>query len=350
MSKQLNWNSYIKFYLFGFLISMLLIIFPVISSAEENSLNFYVTPIYPDSQVDETKGYFDLNLNKGDQEVLALTLQNATNQEIQIEITAHTAYTNVQGVVEYGKDDEVKDTTLSYSLNELIATPEVITLKGNETQTIEAILNMPNESFEGILAGGLKIREIPKESETDTKTSEGLSITNEFSYVIGVVVSNERSTVIPNLELLDVFADQLNYRNVISATIQNFMPTFVNRLSVEATIHKKGDDTLLYEASQEQMQMAPNSHFDFPISLNGDRFNSGTYILNLTAHSGDETWTWTKEFTIDGDEARSLNRSDVTIDTSINWWIIGLIGLIILLLACCIYLFWQKKKINKEKE
>lgn len=329
---------------------MLLIIFPVISNAEENSLNFYVTPIYPDSQVDETKGYFDLNLNKGDQEVLALTLQNATNQEIQIEITAHTAYTNVQGVVEYGKDDEVTDTTLSYSLNELITTPEVITLKGNETQTIEAILNMPNESFEGILAGGLKIREIPKESETDTKTSEGLSITNEFSYVIGVVVSNERSTVIPNLELLDVFADQLNYRNVISATIQNFMPTFVNRLSVEATVHKKGDDTLLYEASQEQMQMAPNSHFDFPISLNGDRFTSGTYILNLTAHSGDETWTWTKEFTIDGDEARSLNRSDVTIDTSINWWIIGLIVLIILLLACCIYLFWQKKKINKEKE
>lgn len=350
MSKQLNWNSYIKLYLFGFVSSILLLIFPVITNAEENSLNFYVTPIYPDSQLDETKGYFDLNLNTSEQEVLALTLQNATNQELQVEITAHTAYTNVQGVVEYGKDDEVPDTTLSHSLNELIKTPEIIILQGNETKTIEAILNMPSETFEGILAGGLKIREVPKESETDTKTTEGLSITNEFSYVIGVVVSNERSTVTPNLELIDVFADQLNYRNVISATIQNFMPTFVNRLSVEATVHKKGEDTLLYQASQEQMQMAPNSHFDFPIPLNGDQFNSGTYILNLTAHSGDEMWTWKKEFTIDGDEARSLNRSDVTIDASINWWVVAMIVLIILLIACCVYLFWQKKKINNEKE
>ncbi|MEB8401827.1 DUF3324 domain-containing protein, partial [Enterococcus casseliflavus] len=84
------------------------------------------------------------------------------------------------------------------------------------------------------------------------------------------------------------------------------------------------------EASKEMMQMAPNSNFNFPISLEGDRFRSGTYVLDLTAKSGENEWSWTKEFTIDGDDARKLNREDVMIDNHPNWWMIGSIILLIL--------------------
>jgi hypothetical protein len=325
------------------LVSFLLLLFPSIVQAEE-TLSFYVTPEFPESQIEESTSYFDLNLDAGETETLALKLQNASSEPIQVQVTPHTAYTNVHGVVEYGKDAQEPDNSLMYSLDELIDPSGVIELAGNETKTIAVPLHMPEELFEGFLAGGLRITEVKEEQEETISNEEGVAIKNEFAYVVGIVVSNSRYSVQPDLDLLAVFADQLNYRNVISATIQNFTPTFVNRMAVEATVQRVGEDEVLYEASEEMMQMAPNSHFDFPISLEGDRFQNGEYVLHLKATSGEEEWTWKQTFTIDADEARALNRADVTIDASLNWWMIGSIILILLLSGLILYLIIQKKK------
>ncbi len=330
------------------LFSLLFVLFPSVAQAEE-TLSFYVTPEFPESQVEGSTSYFDLNLGAGETETLALKLQNASSEPIQVQVTPHTAYTNVHGVVEYGKDAQDPDNSLMYSLDELIDPSGVIELAGNETKTITVPLHMPEELFEGFLAGGLRITEVKEEQEETTSNEEGVAIKNEFAYVVGVVVSNSRDSVQPDLDLLDVFADQLNYRNVISATIQNFTPTFVNRMAVEATVQRIGEDEVLYEASEEMMQMAPNSNFDFPISLEGDRFQSGEYLLKLKATSGEEEWVWEQTFTIEADEARSLNRADVTIDTSLNWWMIGSIVLGILLLGVILYLLIQKKKEQTSK-
>ncbi|ONN40436.1 DUF916 and DUF3324 domain-containing protein [Enterococcus mundtii] len=337
---QLNRRHRIGYVL---LIFLLVLIFPTSTTAEEGTLNFYVTPEFPESQVEGSNRYFDLNVAPGSTEKLTLKLQNANNQAKTIQITPHTAFTNVMGVVEYGKEAEKADPTLPYSLAELIETPEPIELAGNETKTVEVSLNMPKESFSGFLAGGLRVSEVKEETERERTDEEGVAIKNEFAYVVGVVVSNDRTAVQPDLDLLDVFADQLNYRNVISANLQNFTPTFVNRLEVEATVQKEGENDVLYKARQEQMQMAPNSNFNFPISLEGDRFRSGEYILKLTARSGENEWQWEQKFKIEVDEARALNRKDVTIDSNLNWWLIGVISFIVLLLLIIIWLVWKKR-------
>lgn len=329
---------------------LLLVLFPLSAQAQDSHLSFYVTPEFPESQIEGSESYFELNLAPGAKDSVGLTLQNAGSEPIQVQITPHTAYTNVHGVVEYGKDAETPDTSLVHSLAELMEASEVIDLAGNETKTIQIPLHMPEERFEGFLAGGLRISEIKDEQEEQEATGEGVAIKNEFAYVIGVVVSNSRDTVQPDLELLDVFADQLNYRNVISATLQNFTPTFVNRLAIDATVQRVGEDEVLYESSEEGMQMAPNSHFHFPISLEGGRFQSGDYLLKLTATSNEEQWTWERTFTIDTDEARALNRQDVTIDTSTNWWMIGAIGLFVLLFGVVIILMMQKKRTNENEQ
>lgn len=332
------------------LFSFIMMLFPLIAHGEEGTLSFYVTPEFPESQVEGSTSYFDLNLAAGETENLALKLQNANSEPIQVQVTPHTAYTNVHGVVEYGKDAQEPDRSLSYSLDELIDPSGVIDLAGNETKTIMVPLHMPEESFEGFLAGGLRITEVKEESAEEPTEEEGLAIENEFAYVIGVVVSNSRNSVQPDLDLLDVFADQLNYRNVISATIQNFTPTFVNRMAVEATVQRVGEPDILYEASEEMMQMAPNSHFHFPISLEGDRFVAGEYLLKLKAASGEEEWTWERTFTIEAEEARAFNRADVTIATSTNWWMIGAFILIFLLLGLVFYLILLKKKTKANEQ
>ncbi|WP_269924568.1 DUF916 and DUF3324 domain-containing protein [Enterococcus innesii] len=333
----------------GLLFTLMLGLFPVVGQAEEGTLNFYVTPEFPESQVVGSSSYFDLNLSAGETEHLALKLQNASSDPIQVQVTPHTAYTNVHGVVEYGKDAEEADPSLPHSLDELIDPSGIIELAGNETKTISVPLHMPKESFEGFLAGGLRVSEV-KEEDEETPEGEGVAIKNEFAYVIGVVVSNSRNSVQPDLELLDVFADQLNYRNVISANLQNFTPAFVNQLAVEATVQRVGEDDILYKASEEMMQMAPNSNFHFPISLEGDRFQAGEYVLKLKATSGEEEWTWEQTFTIETEEARSFNRADVTIDTSTNWWMVGAISLLLLLVIILLSLFIKQRKLTSKQE
>ncbi|WP_301405874.1 DUF916 and DUF3324 domain-containing protein [Enterococcus entomosocium] len=332
------------------LIAALLFFAPMSAQAEETALNVYANPIFPESQVDEGKGYYDLHLAPNEQETIQVEIGNNSTEPIRVQVTAHTAFTNVLGKVEYGKEAAEPDPTLIHSLADLIEPSGVIELAGNESKIIDLPLHMPADAFEGFLAGGLRIAEYKDENEeSEEPEGEGVAIKNEFAYVIGVVVSNSRDTVQPELELLDVFADQLNYRNVISANLQNFTPTFVNRLEVEATVQKVGEEEILYQASQEQMQMAPNSNFNFPVSLEGDRFSSGDYVLKMTARSGKEEWEWERKFTIDADEARALNQADVTIDTSINWWMIGAISLLILLAAVILYLLIKQKKQSKNQ-
>ncbi|MGM0149147.1 MULTISPECIES: DUF916 and DUF3324 domain-containing protein [unclassified Enterococcus] len=326
------------------LLVILFLFLPISAQAEETALNTHVTPLFPESQVDEGKGYYELLLAPGQKETLQLKVGNSSSEPINVQVTPHTAYTNTLGNVEYGKDAEEADPTLVHSMDELMTPSEVITLAGKETKVIDIPLQMPKDAFEGYLAGGLRITEVKEEEESEAPEGEGVAIKNEFAHVVGVVVSNTRDSVQPELELLDVFADQLNYRNVISATLQNFTPTFVNQLAVEATVKRAGESDVLYKASKEKMQMAPNSNFNFPISLEGDRFRSGNYVLELTAKSGDNEWSWTREFTIEADEARKLNREDVTIDTSTNWWMIGSIGLISLLVGLVFYLILKRKK------
>ncbi|EOH60540.1 DUF916 and DUF3324 domain-containing protein [Enterococcus mundtii] len=323
---------------------------PTRAGAEEGTLNFYVTPEFSENQKSGNDRYFQLTLVPDATEKLTLKLQNANAEAKKIKITPHTAYTNVMGVVEYGQDAEQSDPTLQHSLDELIEQPEIIELGGNETKTVTLDLKMPKEAFEGFLAGGLRIEEVKEDTTEETSNEEGVAIQNEFAYIIGVVVSNKQDAVKPDLELLDVFADQLNYRNVISANLQNFTPTFVNRLEVEATVQKVGEEDILYRAHQEQMQMAPNSNFNFPISLEGDRFRSGEYLLKLKATSGEEEWEWERKFMIEADEARALNQQDVTIDTSTNWWIVGTVFLVILLLSVILYLLIQKQKARENEQ
>ena len=88
-------------------------------------------------------------------------------------------------------------------------------------------LHMPQEAFEGFLAGGLQITEIQEDEETTEESGEGVAI--------------------KKLDLLDVFVDQLNYRNVIIVTLQNVTSTFVNSMTVEASIYREGKDDVLYE-------------------------------------------------------------------------------------------------------
>ncbi|SER89312.1 DUF3324 domain-containing protein, partial [Isobaculum melis] len=169
-------------------------------------------------------------------------------------------------------------------------------------------------------------------------------IKNEYAYVVGIVLSESDEAVKPELVLNQVVADQVNARNAIKANVQNTTPTFVNQLKISTEIRKKGSQDVLYSTTKEAMQMAPNSNFDFPTMLEGEKLAAGTYLLSMEATSGENTWHFEQEFTIDADEAKELNKSDVTIREDYTWLYILLSALGGMLLMLAFYIIFKRKR------
>ncbi len=317
---------------------------------DASEFTFAVNTIIPENQLDQDKTYFDLMVEPGQEQVLEVELRNDTDEEVQVEAVIRSATTNINGVVEYGDRDVERDSTLEYAMEDLIEVPEVVTIPANTTYTLEMELTVPEEEFTGVLAGGVTFQEVESEEDEDEEEqSSGMSIQNKYAYVVGIVLQMNEDAVDPELILNDVFAGQVNARNVINANIQNIMPMYMNDMSVEARITKKGQGDTLYELEAENMQMAPNSNFDLPIPLNGEKMEAGEYTLYMTVESMDETWVWERDFTITNEEAEAFNETDVSIpeDTSYLYIIIG--ALLLILAIIIFFIILSRRKAKKER-
>jgi len=212
-------------------------------------------------------------------------------------------------------------------------------------------IQMPVDSFEGLLAGGITFMEVEEEDgdvEGSESESAGFGIQNRFAFVMAIVLRNEITAIDPELNLGNVEAHQQNRRNQIRANLQNATPVFVNQLALEAIVTGAGSDEVLFEISREGMQMAPNSNMNFPIPLDGVPFESGDFTLHLTASSFDHEWEFTQDFTIEAEVAETFNATDVlqrdAYEPASNtlWYIIG--GAILLVGTNAVTFYYRKKR------
>ena len=317
--------------------------------AQASQLNFNVEAIIPENQVDENKTYYDLRIEPDKTQDLKMILHNSTDKDVSVELTAEAATTNLNGVVEYGKTKAKRDSTLKTSIGEIVTLSEenpVIPAKGSKEITLT--VKMPTTDFDGVLAGGITVKEKSNDNSESKNEAKGMAIENKYSYVVALILHGNSDIVPSKLKLNQVKAAQVNVRNVISANLQNTEAKYLNQVSVDAKITKKDDTNTLYSIKKEKMQMAPNSNFNFPIPLNGEALKSGKYTLKMKVVSQGDTWNFTRDFTISAEEAKKLNEQDVSIVKS-NLWIYILIGLILFVLLFIVFYFIMKKR-KKEKE
>ncbi|WP_242359798.1 DUF3324 domain-containing protein, partial [Lactococcus petauri] len=135
-----------------------------------------------------------------------------------------------------------------------------------------------------------------------------------------ILQSSDPETITSNLSFTKVSAGQLNHRNSILATLENSVSKFIKLTDVVANVRKKGEDKILYEVKQQSMTIAPNTNFAFPISLDGDEFKAGQYVVTFVANEGDKKWNLSKELTIDSKESKNLNSKDILFQNKPNFW------------------------------
>jgi hypothetical protein len=332
-------------------IATLLLGIGIVSNSEAalaGTMEYSVKANIPENQINKKLTYFDLKMSPGAKQTISLTLTNNSTEEKEIAIEPNTAITNQNGVIDYSKHKQEKDSSLRYSLTELITPKQIVKLKGKEEKEVQFTIQMPQESYDGVILGGFYIYELHQSD--DKKDSEHVKINNEFSYIIGVKLTETDKSVSPELELNKVQAGLMNYRTVVTANLQNSKPVILNNLNVDAQITKEGKKEVLHQTKKNNLSMAPNSNFDFPINWDNQKLMPGKYHLYITATDGNQTWRFDKMFEIKGNIAKELNKTAVEVEKDYTLIFIGFAVIIVSLILFIILLLRKKKRGETNEE
>ncbi|WP_317912681.1 DUF916 and DUF3324 domain-containing protein [Carnobacterium maltaromaticum] len=324
---------------------------PIIGEATE-TMAYSVKANIPENQINKTLTYFDLKMEPNQRQEITLTVSNSSDEKATILISPNVAKTNQNGVIDYSQVADKIDSSLKNPLTSLISKEQEVSLEPKERKEVLFTLQMPEKEFDGVILGGFYISK--KEDESNIKDKEkNAQIKNKYSYVIGLQIRENTNEVKPVMELNGIRPALINYRTAITANIQNTEATIIKELNVDAKVMKKGTTKVLHETSKKNLSMAPNSNFDFPINWDNQSLDTGTYILQLTAQSGQEKWEFEKEFIISAKNSTDLNKEAVELEkTEPNWILIisvvvGISIFLILVIGFFIYRHQKKKAAEK---
>lgn len=324
-------NKRIAFFLFLIIIIGFV---PVKAIAQDGSMNFSVTAVIPDNQIDKTKTYFDLKMKPGQVQELEVLMNNPLDQEVIVENHANTAITNDNGIVDYSNSDPKLDETLKAPFSIISEVEKETTIPPKSSKTLKIKVTMPDEELDGVILGGLHFTE-KEDKAKEAKENAGVQIKNRFAFAIGVLIRQNDTVIKPDLKLGEIRPSQVNYRNVLKANVQNIQPVIIQDMEVDVRVTKKGSKESLLEQKKTGIRMAPNSNFNFGISWENQEFKAGKYTLNMNVSSGTEEWKWSKDFEISQKEAKELNEKAVELKVdNTKWYIIGgIVGVIVLMLV-----------------
>ncbi|ALS00028.1 cell wall protein [Enterococcus silesiacus] len=328
---------------------LLVAFFYVGEAAAADGMGYSAKAIIPENQIDKSKTYFDLKMTPGQKQNVELELKSSSSETLNLAVEPYMGTTNQNGELEYSIEPEKNDSTLVYPITRLISGKQKVSLAPKETKRVTFSLKMPKKAFEGKIVGGFNIYDEANDSKEDSVSKKNdVQIKNVFSVVIGIQLRESLDKIKPELKLNAVKADLFNYRTAITANIQNTKPNFVSELTLKAKIRKNGSKKVIYEAEKSEMAMAPNSNFDFPISLENQELTAGSYELEISANSKNGEWKFTKKFRISEEDAMRLNEEAVEIETKPNnnfqTIIIVLVCSVLFFLLIVIFLLWRRKK------
>lgn len=263
--------------------------------------------VYPDNQKDKQLGYYDLLVEPGKKERLKLKVVNTSDKDLDLTISVNSAKTNGYGVIEYGSNDLVLDDSLNYDLSKLAHFPEEVTLKKNSSETIEFTIDTPLELFEGYIAGGIQIKPVEENSSEKVETN---GIKNEFAFLIGVLLSQEKDIKnVPDIQINNLSVKRFNGSFSLILDTSNISPFYVEGLESNVEIKRHGDPDFVYKDKKSNMRMAPNTRMESQILIEDESINPDDYTATISQKSKDGgEWKWVKNISISKIKAEELNK------------------------------------------
>ncbi|ETY73262.1 DUF916 and DUF3324 domain-containing protein [Lactiplantibacillus fabifermentans] len=322
------------------------------SVAQSGSIGFSVSAKIPDNQIHKKNSYFDLKMTKGKSQVLKTVIYNTTNRDIKVQTAIHTAYTNTNGVIDYVTPAKTYDSSLLYKMSDItkLQGAKTVTVPANGSKVVSAQVTMPNKNFNGVILGGWYFR---RADDKVTGTVKGsMNIKNQYSYVIGLKYT-EGTVPSPKLTLEKVTAGMENYHRGIFPYLRNTSATIISNLTMNTTVTSKNSGKVVKKEKKQNVQIAPNSFFKYPLLTGSTKLQAGKYHLHMVVKNSEHRWVFDKDFTISEATANEYNKKSVdNAGINIIWFIVfGALGMLILvLLILWLFFFLKKRRQNKDKD
>lgn len=309
-------------------------------------IGYYVRAILPENQMDQSVSYFDLRTTPGQIQKLWIEVVNESERELVIDMETVSASTNRNGIIDY-KTLGIKDKTLKIPFSD-IAAPEkdVITVWPGDTIKTAVIINAPEESYDGVILGGIVFtgRDADGEAETD-----GMMIKNRYSYVIGVKLSDNDTPVQPEFELDEIEARTVNHYPAVVHQIRNKNAAIAKHINLKIIVTDEAGN-IVADIAKSAVSMAPNSVMPFAVTLTGienSRFPgelpAGNYTSEIFLEYEGEEITFREAYTIGSVQTDILNAAVPEAqfqEKQENPWIIAIFASIITFLLMSLLFLW----------
>jgi len=279
--------------------------------AATSSVGFSITPVLPENQQQNDSSFFDLLVSPGHKQDLVVVVHNESPDDIIVLVEAVTASTNRNGDVDYTSAKAVMDETLKIPLEDMISIPQThYTVPADSNLPITVELNVPEQPFDGIVLGSIRVlKEI-----TEEERAAGGMIVNQFAYVVAVRLaqSSNAGNIQPDFALGEVSAELVNHRASIVAQIRNPQPCLVSGAKITSTIYEKGSDQSIFSYDMKDVSFAPNSIFNLSfVDRAGYGIDAGDYIAKISVEHQGKTWNFERDFTITAQQAAVVNENAV---------------------------------------
>lgn len=274
------------------------------SKTAATNVGFSVTPIQPDTQVDKNISFFYPALEPGINQNLKLQIRNTSDEDLSLDIDFVNAVTGINGNIDYNQKNAKVDESLDYPLSDIVKiSNKAITLKSKETKDITISITPKQQSFPGVKLGAIRVLK-----HQDKKNQKGI-VTN-YGYTIGLLATEDKKpfNIGGDLKYKNTGVKIINGRKTASTVLQNPNPYVIQDLKMTSTLYKKGEKNPYGEKNLENMSVAPNSSFEFPIDLGLKNLEPGKYIVKIHGENDQDSWDWNKEFTVSKSAANKLNK------------------------------------------
>lgn len=328
---------------------------------QKAEVSYGVKKIKATNEINETSSFYDLGVIKGEKKEIQAIIANSSNQSIYVKSQIFTAFTNENGAITYNAEPKSVSKSLKFKLSDFTtieAADRRVEVPPHSEKTVTAFVDVPKDAPDGVMLGAWYFEK--EDQVVENQEEKGIGITNKYSYSLAIKVTVNQEIEKPELKLKSVTTGLSNYRKAIQATIENESPGIVSKLTVNVQILNEKNGELLYERKQEDMIMAPNSAFSYPVFLKDQEMKAGDYVLNIEASTDDpkwpsQNWSWSQKFSITKEDAKEMNQAalnDVSrIQKRNNLAIIGgtILAISVIITVSLVLRSYQKEKQKQRK-
>lgn len=326
---------------------------PIFASAAEPVNSMGVEPIYPENQVEATKGYFDVDVQAGEELNLQLRLTNNEEEPIMVRVQKANAYTSPTGGIYYNAEADSDDSQLledGVRLADFMETEETVTIPANEVLDLPIQVNVPEVDAETLLGGiqVTKIEDIKEGTKTTVQDEASFTINTETTYAVAIKLNTST-------------ASELNFSTgevgFLPSTAQVFLEMVNDAHLIQDEIEGtyqvlNSEGTELFNGEVGPFNMAPKSMIRHPFAWNHETLEDGDYTLVFNGRAGEKVVAVEERFTITSEEVQTY--ADVTNPSPVvdqekgvpTWiWIAALI-----LVGAVLFLLGRRKPLFRSKE